>query len=139
MSGTDDDDEVLGLLDDLRRIATEHGVRIEIESDEGISLAVTPSSGPRAPAPAGRGAERAAPEDATQRVHATAVGIFSAAKEWSAGERVSAGTLLGAIQSLGHMADVVAPADGEIREVLVAAGAPVEYGQPLFAIAIKVR
>ena len=46
-------------------------------------------------------------------------------------------TVLGAIQSLGHMADITAPADGKIEEILVAAGAPVEYGQPLFAIALR--
>jgi biotin carboxyl carrier protein len=44
--------------------------------------------------------------------------------------------VLGAIQSLGHMADITAPTDGRIEEILVAAGAPVEYGQPLFAITI---
>jgi biotin carboxyl carrier protein len=70
-------------------------------------------------------------------VHAATVGIFSAAKEWSAGDAVKRGAVLGAIQSLGHMAEVTAPVDGEIAEVLVAGGAPVEYGQALFAIAPK--
>ena len=42
----------------------------------------------------------------------------------------------GGIQTLGHTSDVKAPADGEIREVLVTTGAPVEYGQALFVISL---
>jgi len=55
-------------------------------------------------------------------------------KVWSAGDDVKKGTVLGAVQSLGAMTDVVAPIDGVLRDVLVAGGAPVEYGQALFAI-----
>ena len=47
------------------------------------------------------------------------------------------GTLLGAIRSLGHRADITAPAEGHIEGVPVAAGAPFEYGQPLLAIALQ--
>src|SRR5438093_859401 len=72
-----------------------------------------------------------------QRVHATTVGIFNAGREWTAGDEVKRGDVLGGIQSLGHIAEISAPADGEIREVLVAGGAPVEYGQPLFVIALR--
>jgi biotin carboxyl carrier protein len=43
------------------------------------------------------------------------------------------GTVLGAVHSLGAMTDVLAPFAGVLRDVLVA-GAPVEYGQALFAI-----
>jgi len=68
------------------------------------------------------------------RVHSSGVGIFSASKVWSAGDDVKKGTVLGAVQSLGAMTDVVAPIDGVLRDVLVAGGAPVEYGQALFAI-----
>ncbi len=133
---SEDPDELLALLDDLARLASEHAARIEVESGD-VSLAVTPSLAvPLAARPAQR-VPFAAREDETQRVHASAVGIWGAAKDWSAGERITRGTVLGAIQSLGHMAEVTAPADGEIAEVLVAAGAPVEYGQPLFAIALR--
>ena len=73
----------------------------------------------------------------TQRIHAPTVGIFNTAREWSAGDAVARGDVLGGIQSLGHVADITAPADGEIKDVLVAGGAPVEYGQPLFVIALR--
>ena len=128
------DDDVLRLIDDIARVARERGAsRIEVEAGD-VSVSVTvdaaPVAAPREPAAAA--AEPAA--DRTKRVHATGVGIFSAAREWTAGDRVERGAVLGAIQSLGHMTEVTAPADGRLREVLVAGGAPVEYGQALFVI-----
>ncbi|MGH2498527.1 MAG: acetyl-CoA carboxylase biotin carboxyl carrier protein [Candidatus Limnocylindria bacterium] len=131
-----DGDGVLALVDDLARALTDSvATRIEVEADD---FAVTLTRDPAAARPAATAprAPREPSVERTQRVHATAVGIFSAAKEWSAGDTVGRGAVLGAIQSLGHMAEITAPADGTIREVLVAGGAPVEYGQPLFAIAL---
>ncbi|HET8569434.1 MAG TPA: biotin/lipoyl-containing protein [Candidatus Limnocylindria bacterium] len=129
------DDEVLALIDDLTRIARERGAsRIEVESGD-VAVAVTVDAAPPAPAARESAAAGDRPShDRAERVHASTVGIFSAAREWSAGDRVERGAVLGAIQSLGHMAEVTAPVGGALREVLVAGGAPVEYGQPLFVI-----
>lgn len=132
-------DEVLALLDDLARLIERSPAgTIEVETDR-FAVKVTRHAPPAGEASAGPLAEREAiaePEQ-VQRVRATTVGIFSATREWQAGDQVKRGTILGAIQSLGHMADITAPADGKIEEILVAAGAPVEYGQPLFAIALR--
>jgi biotin carboxyl carrier protein len=133
-----DHDPLLGLVDDLMALelpAGLNGVTIEVEAD-GFAVSVTRRRNGPDVAPATTGA---ATDDAekTQRVHATTVGIFNAVREWSAGDEVTRGDVLGGIQSLGHVADISAPADGEIREVLVAGGAPVEYGQPLFVIAVR--
>jgi biotin carboxyl carrier protein len=68
------------------------------------------------------------------QVKSPAVGIFSAEKEWKVGDRVESGALLGGVQSLGHVAEITAPVGGAIRSVLTSSGAPVEYGQALFAI-----
>lgn len=133
-----DGDPLLGLVDDLMALelpAGLDGVTIEVEAD-GFAVSVTRRRNDVAvvrPAVATRkdDAER------TQRVHATTVGIFNAIREWSAGDEVTRGDVLGGIQSLGHVAEISAPGDGEIREVLVAGGAPVEYGQPLFVIALR--
>lgn len=125
-------DEVLALVDDLARLARERGAaRIEVETvDVSLSVSVDP-----APATAPLVApQRPRAEPEPTRVHAGAVGIFSAARPWSAGDPVERGLVLGAIQSLGHMAEVTAPLDGRIGEVLVTGGSPVEYGQPLFVI-----
>ena len=128
-----DNDEVLGLLDDLVRLAEgSAATTIEVEG-EGIGASIVRVAGPvTAQAAEARPSAPKAPEPT--KVHSTGVGIFSASKEWSSGDEVTQGTVLGAVQSLGAMTDVVAPIDGVLRDVLVAGGAPVEYGQALFAI-----
>ncbi len=134
-----ENDPLLGLLDDLLRLRLPDGLAsatIEVETG-GFAVSVTRHRGSAAPAGERRDGEAAAPTESTQRVHATTVGIFSAARTWTAGDTVARGDVLGGIQSLGHVAQISAPADGEIREVLVAGGAPVEYGQPLFVLALR--
>lgn len=133
-----DREELLGLLDELATLLeASPATTIEVES-ESVSLTVRRRAGSAgAVAPQRRERDAVAEVETVQRVHATTVGIFSATKEWRRGDTVTRGTVLGAIQSLGHMADITAPADGTIQEVLVAVGAPVEYGQALFAIALS--
>lgn len=130
-------DEMLALLDELAKLLEgSAATAIEVETDA-FSVKVARRSGAAAPAAASaRERDAVAEPEKVQRVRATTVGIFSATKEWRRGDEVTHGALLGSIQSLGHMADITAPADGRIEEVLVMAGAPVEYGQPLFAISI---
>ena len=133
---SDEKDEVLALLDDLLRLAEGSGATaIEVET-EGMAAAIVrvPSMVPTSVAAEARAAAAAPKVPDPSRVHSSGVGIFSASKDWSAGDAVKKGTVLGAVQSLGAMTDVVAPIDGVLRDVLVAGGAPVEYGQALFAI-----
>jgi acetyl-CoA carboxylase biotin carboxyl carrier protein len=135
-------DQVLGLLDDLMKLlADSSAATIEVEAD---GFAVTVTRGGGVIISGGETHERAAPSaiaestaPKTQRVHAGTVGIFSGPKAWSPGDAVTRGEVLGGIQTLGHTSEVKAPADGEIREVLVTTGAPVEYGQALFVIALR--
>ena len=138
-----DTDHVLGLLDDLMRLGDgSPAVTIEVEADN-FSVSVTRRGTARPDVSLATTERPAATSDAqpvrlpTQRVHATTVGIFSPSKEWHAGDAVSRGDVLGGIKSLGQVAKIVAPADGEVREVLVAGGAPVEYGQPLLVITLR--
>jgi acetyl-CoA carboxylase biotin carboxyl carrier protein len=137
-------DQVLGLLDDLMKLLEDSPAStIEVEAD-GFAVTVTRrggviTSGPDAaitvrPA-VSKDAASIAPK--TQRVHAGTVGIFNGPKAWSPGDAVTRGEVLGGIQTLGHTSEVKAPADGEIREVLVTTGAPVEYGQALFVISLR--
>ena len=133
-----DSDPLLDLVDDLLKVELPEGlaaVTIEVEAD-GFAVSVS-RHGQAAPAPTPAVAAEEEPVERTQRVHATTVGLFSAAREWTAGDSVARGDVLGGIQSLGHVAEISAPADGQIREVLVAGGAPVEYGQALFVIALR--
>lgn len=134
-----DNDPLLGLVDDLLRLELPEGlaaVTIQVEAD-GFAVSVSrQAQSVGASTPAVKQQDEA-PVEKTQRVHATTVGVFSIAREWTTGDAVARGDVLGGIQSLGHVAEISAPADGEIREVLVAGGAPVEYGQALFVIALR--
>jgi acetyl-CoA carboxylase biotin carboxyl carrier protein len=134
-------DQVLGLLDDLMRLLPDSpAATIEVQAD-GFAVTVTrrggviTSGGETVRTAVTPAAEPINPK--TQRVHAGTVGIFSGPKAWSPGDAVTRGEVLGGIQTLGHTSEVKAPADGEIREVLVTTGAPVEYGQALFVIALR--
>ena len=133
-----ENDPLLGLVDDLLRVELPAGlaaVTIEVEAD-GFAVSVSRQGQSKAPIATALKQEET-PAEKTQRVHATTVGVFSIAREWSSGDSVARGDVLGGIQSLGHVAEISAPADGEIREVLVTGGAPVEYGQALFVIALR--
>jgi acetyl-CoA carboxylase biotin carboxyl carrier protein len=93
-----------------------------------------------APAPLAEGdaADEAAAADLLL-VTAERVGFFRAAGHQAgsprrAGDRLTAGAVLGAIDSLSVPIPVLAPRAGLIDEVLVEDGQAVEYGQPLFAL-----
>jgi biotin carboxyl carrier protein len=134
-----DREEALALLDELAKLL-EGSVAsaIEVETERlSVTVRRVAAEGPAAVAARPREQRATARVEKMQRVNATTVGIFSAAKEWRRGEPVTRGTVLGAIQSLGHVADITSPTDGTIAEVLVAIGAPVEYGQALFSIALR--
>ena len=131
-------DDAMRLVDELTKLLDgSPATTIEVET-AGLSVTVTRQASAAAVSSGAAVGERdaVAEADHVQRVHATTVGIFSAPHEWHKGDGVKRGAILGAIQSLGHMVDITAPADGTIHEVLVAIGAPVEYGQALFAIAV---
>ena len=133
-----DTDHVLGLVDDLvRLLADSPATTIEVEAD-GFAVTVTRRGGASvAHANVERAPTQPAAEAKTQKVHASTVGIFSGPRSWNTGDAVKRGEVLGGIQTLGHISEVRSPADGEIREVLVTVGAPVEYGQALFVIAVE--
>jgi biotin carboxyl carrier protein len=99
--------------------------------------------------PAGHGPERearahdagrdapavgSAAADEARRAVATspAVGIFRPTA--SLGTRLEAGDRLGTVDLLGIAQDVVAPVDGTLAEIMVAAGDAVEYGEPVAAV-----
>ena len=132
-------DPVLALLDDLIRLAQSSvASTIEVSADS-FSLSVTrdtESDGVTTSSLPGVGPVHVVAPVSLQRVHAPAVGIFGATRVCAVGDRVARGDVLGAVQTLGHIAEIVAPADGTVTEVLVSAGVPVEYGQPLFAITL---
>src|SRR5438309_11875093 len=116
-----DNDPFLGLVYDLLRIDLPDGlaaVTIEVEAD-GFAVSVSrQGQTARTSTPAAKREDTTV--EKTQRVHATTVGLFSAARECSTGDSVARGDVLGGLPSLGHVFENRAPADCELREVPVA-------------------
>ncbi|MGI8825978.1 MAG: acetyl-CoA carboxylase biotin carboxyl carrier protein [Chloroflexota bacterium] len=54
----------------------------------------------------------------------------------SEGSRVDDGTVVGIIEALQELTDVMARCDGSVVEALATDGQPVEYGQTLFRVEI---
>ena len=96
--------------------------------------------------PAGAAALRRPPAGETQTgvqeepsaghaVRAPMVGIFHTVDGIAqVGARISAGQVVGTIESMKLLNDVVSDTSGTVSEVLVEDGMPVEYGQPLCKI-----
>jgi biotin carboxyl carrier protein len=68
-------------------------------------------------------------------ITAPLVGIFRQADpRVKPGDAVSAGQAVGAIESMKIVNPIVSEVDGEVMELLVEEGQPVEYAQPLLQI-----
>lgn len=82
-------------------------------------------------------AESAEPEPSPAETWITApmVGIFhSLDKKSAVGSAVKAGQVVGAIESMKLMNEVVSEYEGVVTEVAIEDGMPVEYGQRLFRV-----
>lgn len=80
------------------------------------------------------------PEGPVEYVTAGLVGLFHHGRSHdstplvSVGDQVTRGQVIGTIEALRKLTDVVATCTGVIAEVLVDDGEPVQYGDRLFAI-----
>ncbi len=92
-------------------------------------------------APAEEQAEPEQPTPTTTDVKAHLVGVFLWNKDRTGKptvtlhQRVEKGQVLGLIEALGILNEVEASEAGEVAEIHVAGGQPVEYGQPLITLA----
>jgi biotin carboxyl carrier protein len=65
------------------------------------------------------------------------VGIFHAVNDVTqVGAQISKGQVVGAIESMKLLNDVVSEVSGTVKEVMVEDGMPVEYGQPLCRVEV---
>jgi len=98
-----------------------------------------------APAEAGETApgRPAGPGEQLEHVTAGLVGLFHHGRApdeeplVSVGDEVGSGQVIGTIEALRKLTDVVAPCDGVVTEVLVDDGEAVQYGDRLFAIRLE--
>lgn len=79
-------------------------------------------------------AEEKAPEEATQLVLSTSVGIFSA--QVTVGQEIKAQEVVGrcTVDALQLSSDIVSPVAGIVTEVLVPDGQLVDYGRALLVV-----
>ena len=93
---------------------------------------------PAAAAPVAAAAPAAAPEAAGLVIESPIVGTFYAAPSpespnfVNVGDTVSEDTTICIVEAMKVMNDIKAEVKGEITEILVENGSPVEFGQPLF-------
>jgi acetyl-CoA carboxylase biotin carboxyl carrier protein len=147
------DDEIKELMEYLENSSF---VEFEIER-EGVKLklvrrppyAVDPAPAPvvavaaapiAAPAPA---AAPAADSPDLHLVRSPIVGTFYRASAPDAkpfanpGDRVAKGQVLCIVEAMKLMNEIEADCDGEVLEIMVSNGQPVEYGEPLFKIRVS--
>ncbi len=84
------------------------------------------------PAPALDSEGQPSAGDTPTAITSPLVGVFRPTVK--AGDHVSPGQPLGAIEALGMPTSVDAPKGGIVEELLVADGSPVEYGEPLLVL-----
>ncbi len=103
------------------------------------ALAVAPAAVAAAPAPAAAAAP-VAPADDSVVIDSPMVGTFYSAASPDAdpyvkvGDRVQSGDVLCIVEAMKLMNEIEADVGGEIIEVLVENGQPVQFGQALFRI-----
>ena len=103
-----------------------------------VSHTVAP---PATPAPTA--AEPAAPAENLHMVRSPIVGTYYESPSPGSppfvkvGDRVETGQIICIVEAMKLMNEIEADAAGEIVKILVANGAPIEYGQELFAIRPK--
>ncbi len=114
----------------------------------GVSYAVPHASAPSPASPhptsaSAATAPAAASEEGVEVIKSPIVGTFYEAASPGAppfvkrGDSVSVGQVLCIVEAMKLMNEIEAEKAGEIVEVLVSNGQPVEYGQPLFKIRTK--
>ena len=108
-----------------------------------LALAAPPMSMPAAaPPPAAAAAPVAAVDDKAHTVTSPFVGTFyrkpnpDSPSYVSLNERVEKGQVLCIVEAMKLMNEIEADVAGTVVSILVDDGAPVEYGQPLFKIAV---
>jgi len=145
----------------LAEFELEHeGLRLKVRKDAGGTIALAPAPSPAAPASA---AAAGMPQPSTGTAPATAVAVVDAGEDEielavvkspivgtfyrapepgappfvEVGSMIKKGQVLCVIEAMKLMNEIDAECDGEIMNVYVENGQPVQYGERLFAIRTK--
>jgi acetyl-CoA carboxylase biotin carboxyl carrier protein len=108
---------------------------VEIELD-GSTFSATLEKGKTKPKPAGSEALEAAADEPLE-IKSTLVGYYGVSKPpLEVGRTISIGDVVAVVSALGLANEIESEHGGEIVEVLVSDGDPVEYGQPLARVKV---
>ena len=125
----------LDLIRHALAVARQHGCR-EVEIGENgweFHAQLDPLVAPK-PAASGSPAKE---DDSHRPLKATGVGYYLAAKHpLKAGAKFKKGDVVAGITALGIENDLEAPFDGEVTEMLVHEGDPLEFGQPIAMVQV---
>ena len=133
------DDAEKGLRIRLRRGASDGAhATPTVQVLGGAAPAAAPAAVPATPDPASPAPPEEAP--AAEAINSPMVGTFYRSSSPDAdpfirvGDRVEEGTVVCILEAMKVMNEIQAEKSGEIAEVLVENGEPVEFGQPLFLL-----
>lgn len=136
---------VIGLLKQsaAEELAIQDGETYVRAKRTGGGTAAPAEAGPETEAEPGAEPVVVQPEPHLHTVKAGLVGLFHRGRGpdteplVAVGDRVTEGQVIGTIEALRKLTDVVCDAEGELVEVLQEDGQPVEYGQPLFSLRLE--
>lgn len=119
-------------------VAREHGfAEVEIEAN-GAKFAASLEKPKKQPKPVAETASNEPKTNGFMDIKATLVGYYNQAKPaLEPGKSVSKGDVVAVITALGLNNDLESPHTGEVMEVLVADGDPVQYGQVLARVKVN--
>jgi biotin carboxyl carrier protein len=119
-------------------VAREHGfAEVEIEAN-GAKFAASLQKVKRQPKPIVHSDSDEPKSNGLLDIKATLVGYYNQAKPaLEPGKSVAIGDVIAVITALGLDNDVESPLSGEVAEVLVADGDPVQYGQVLARVKVS--
>ncbi|MCA1597175.1 MAG: acetyl-CoA carboxylase biotin carboxyl carrier protein [Chloroflexi bacterium] len=125
------------LVEALARTLAGSPVRELSISQEGLEVRFTrvPGSVAAVESAPADSPETAIPEPADQVVRSPRVGIYhKPQRRVHVGDRIEAGEVVGYIEAMRILNEVVAAASGAVTHVYVEDGSPVEYGEELFRL-----
>jgi acetyl-CoA carboxylase biotin carboxyl carrier protein len=134
MPGLDPD-----LIKHALTVAREHGfVEVEIEADGAKFSASLEKAKKQPKATSASAASNEPKSNGFLDIKAPLVGYYNQAKPaLEAGKSVSKGDVVAVITALGLDNDVESPHSGEVAEVLVADGDPVQFGQVIARVKVS--
>ena len=123
----------------LAKTMTDHKLhKLEVETED-VSLTlkakpVVPKLEPVAPAVTAAGEAPDMDEADVTLIRSQNVGLFRPADTLKPGSEVSVGQKIGIVEAVSVEHDLVSAYTGQLLEMLVQDGDPVEYGQPLLVL-----